>query len=156
MVGPCPETGRTTIWTIYAKTRTWFAIGFFVRRPPSGLQGRLLPALKNCWGRKGWTAHRTSHLARAAKLLVRSSASVAPLTCWVPSDVSRAAAAATFLTRRSLVLAKHVSISLLLLFKQLRHTKTRKAARVAVTPRVVGRDKTTAHKNSNLLPNTGR
>ena len=88
--------------------------------------------------------HKSS--SEAAKLLVRSSASVAPLTCWVPSHVSRAAATATFLTRRSLVLAKHVSTSLLLLFKQLRHTKTRKAARVAVTPRAAARDKTAARK----------
>ena len=32
---------------------------FFVRRPPSGLQGRLVLALKNCWGHLN--ADRTPH-----------------------------------------------------------------------------------------------
>ena len=149
---PLFKTGRTTIWRTSAKTRTpQPQVGFSSADLFQGSKGVLYllwrPAGDANAGRR--TAHTSSE---AAQLLVRSTASVAPLTCWVPSHVSRAAATATFLTRRSLVLAKHVSISLLLLFKLLRPTKARKAAHVGATPRDAGRDKTTAHKILTISP----
>ena len=143
---PLFKTGRTTIWRTSAKTRTPHAqVRFFVRRPLSGLQGRPLLALETCWVRL--SADRTPHASPGEALRLGAySASVAPLTTLVPSRASADAATATIRTIPLLLLAKRVSSELLPLFKQLRHTKTRKAARVAVTPRVAGRDKTTAHK----------
>ena len=90
-------------------------IGFFVCRPLSGLLGVFYLLWETAGALKRGRVSGPSS-GETCLLLVRSSASVAPLTYWVPSHVSRAAATATFLTRRSLVLAKHVSISLLLLF----------------------------------------
>ena len=129
---------------VCAKTRTHgHEVQFFACRPLSRIQGRLVPLWTTAWDSQPRTVTAHCVLGRARQA-ARSSASDAPLTHSVPSLASLKAVNGSCQSETALVARIARQQGCLFLFKLLRHTKARKAALVAVTPRDAGRDKTTA------------